>query len=316
MYSKFFLFLFLIFLSSSFVLSLGVAPARTQIDFEPNLKTNFVMSIINNPLIDREVEIYVNLFELDENIREEFRDIVSLENTRISFTKEETVKTLIISLNLPEGFSQGGTHKLRIGARPPLDPSGEGLAVVAGNELDVLINVPEVYVNQKYAIIKEIKILGVTGDSVSPGEDSEINVLIKSESGVILNGVYAEIKVLKDGKVMRTFKTDRINIAPGEEKTFKEIFSTGIIPSGNLVLEAEVFYGSDSVKSVGSLNIIGNTGLDIGKSSYKFSWFWFLIIIIIITILLVVSLLLFFLLRRKKNEQGTQLVGQQMVANQ
>lgn len=299
MYSKIFFLFFLIIFSYSFVFGLGVSPARTEIDFVPNLETSFEMGVINNPQLDREVEIYVNLFQLDENVRDEFRDVISLERTRMSFTKNEAKKTLIVSLSLPEGFSQGGIHKLRIGARPPLSSAGEGLAVVAGNEIDVLINVAEEYVDGKYAVIKELKILDVRADSVNQGEETNIEVLIKSESEVVLNDVYADIKILKDGREIRNIKTKEINIAPGEEKTFSEVFKASGTLSGSFVLDVEVFYGSDSVKSTGSFSIYSEgKGIDIGKSNFEFPWMWILIVVVIALLLII----FFILFKKKKNE--------------
>jgi len=313
-YKIFFLFFF-IFFSYSFVFGLGVSPARTEIDFVPNLETSFEMGVINNPLIDREVEIYVNLFELDENVRDEFRDVVSLGKTRMSFTKNEAKKTLTVFINLPEGFSQAGIHKLRIGARPPLSSDGEGLAVVAGNEIDVLINVAEEYVDGKYAVVKELKILDVRADSVNQGEETNIEVFIKSESEVVLSDVYASIKILIDGREIRTIKTKEIGIAPGEEKTFSEVFNTDNIQSGNFVLDVEVFYGSDSVKSIGSFSVYSEgKGISIGKSDFKFPWMW-LFIIVVIVILLLILLFLFLLLRKKKNEDEVIDVRKESITN-
>jgi len=301
MIRKIFLCLLLGFLTFPSVFSLGVSPGIVEIDFTPNFKTNFQMGVVNTPAKDQDVEVYVNLFQINEDVREEFRDIISLEKTSLSFIESEGGDSLLVSLNFPEGFSKGGIHELRVGARPAAKGEG-GTSISAGNEIRILVNVPEEYVDEKYAIKKELKILNINAQSVKKGENSDIKILIKSESEINLE-VYAIIKVLRNDQEFKTLETDKVNIGPNEEKTLTSFFNTEEIPVGPLVIDVEVFYSDNSVKSTGSMSIlkddVSKRGIEIIKDKNKFLWLWILILIIL---LIAIFLILFLLLRRKKKD--------------
>ena len=298
---RFLLFL-LFFFSFNGVLSLGVSPGVVEIDFEPNLQTSFEMTVINYPLEEQVAEIYPYFITLDSEVIEEFEDIIDLETITMPFTKEESRKSLTVNFNFPEGFSKGGVHELRIGVRPYVEPSQGGLVFRTGNEIKVLINVPEQYVDEKYKVIKDVKIIGINAEIVNQGEIADIEVKIRSESEVVLSDVYAVVKVLNKGVEIGKLETNRISIEPGGEKTLNTKFNTGKL-SGNLILNVEVFYGSDSTKGNGILNIIGEKsgGFTVEKKKFSINWWW-IIIGIIIFLLLLIILLMFILLMKKRNE--------------
>ncbi len=280
---------------------LGVSPGIIEIGFRPNLDTSFEMTVTNTPQASRDVEIYSNLKILDENIVNEFTKIISFEKTKFSFTENETNKKLKVNLKFPEGFSKEGVHELRVGARPFIS-GGEGLAVRAGNEIRVLVNVPKEYVNEKYAIKKELKISKIIADSVKKGENSQIKIFIKSESKTTLNNVYALIKILREEKELTTLETEKISIGSEEEKILQSVFNVGG-NSGILTLNVEVFYESNSVKGDGLLNIIeeGEGEIKITKYNNKFLWLWILLIILLLISIFFVLFLLW--KRRKENKQ-------------
>ena len=298
-----FLILFEFLIVIPIVFSLGVSPGIVEIDFKPNLSTSFEMTVSNTPQASREVEIHSNLRILDKDIINEFTKIISFEETKFSFTENETYKKLKISLNFPEGFSKKGTHELRVGARPFVK-GGEGLAVRAGNEIRILVNVPREYVDEKYAIKKELKILEIIADSVKKGENSNIKIFIKSESKITLNDIYAIIKILKDGNELASLETEKISIGPGEEKILQSVFNVGG-NSGVLTLNVEVFYDSDSVKGDGSLNIIevSEDGIKIVKKDNKSLWLWILLVILL---LILIFFILFLLWKRRKEDKQEQ----------
>ena len=298
------IFLFLIFLLMiPIVFSLGVSPGIVEIDFKPNLSTSFEMTVSNTPPTSVEVEIYSNLDILDKDIAEEFRNVISFEKTKISFSENETHDNLKVNLNFPEGFSKGGIHELRVGARPSVKGE-EGLAVRAGNEIRILISVSGEYVDEKYAIKKKLKILDIKADSVKKSENSNISILIKSESETILNNVYAVIKILKNEKELASLKTEKISIGSEEEKILQSIFNVGG-NSGILTLNVEVFYDSDSVNGEGLLNVIEveEGGIKITKYRNEFFWLWILLIILL---LISIFFILFLLWKRRKEDKKEQ----------
>lgn len=297
----FFIFLFFLFFSNS-VLGLGISPGRVEIDFEPNLQTSFEMAAVNRPARDQVAEIYYDLKLLGEDLAYEYENVVSFERNKIPFTsEEESTERLMVYLNFPEGFSEGGIHELRVGVRPYVEP-GEGLVIRAGNELSVFISVSEEYVDGKYKVVKDVKIIGINAGSVKQGEIADIEVKIKSESEVLLNDVYAVVKILNKGDEIRSLETDKISIGPNEEKILSTRFNPGAL-TGSLVLNVEVFYGSDSIRGNGILNVIGEEGGGFTVEEKKFSikWWWIVIGIVILLLLLII-LLMFILLMKKMNE--------------
>lgn len=309
MFKKIFLILIAILISINFIYGLGVSPGVVNIDFKPNLAYSFDMMIINSPPKDINAEIYVNLLGINKTVIEEFRNIASLEKTSLSFTKNEAEKKIKVDLKFPEGFSQGGIFLIGVGVVPIVESQGFG--VRAGNEITLYINVPNEYVSPKYRIIKKLKILSIDAKSVKQGEKADIDVLIKSESDIILKEVYGKIKIIKDGVELTTIQTDKLDINPGEEKILKSSVLTTSFPSGNLNLDVEVFYGEDSTKGQGTLNIIGTEtagGFNVGDR--KISWMIIFIVIFVVSLIFIILLLLFLLLRRKKDKNKEQMQQQ------
>jgi hypothetical protein len=294
----FFVGIFLLLVES--ILGLGVSPGIIEIDFEPNLQTSFEMRVINYPAKNYDVEVYYNPNELDEEIIYEFEDIVSFENNKLSFNSDEPSKSLSINLNFPEGFSKGGVHELRIGAAPWVNSNG-GLSVRTGNEIRLFINVDEKYVNEKYAKIKGLKILEINSEDVNPEETSKINLRVKSESEVLLEEVYAKIKISKQGNELNILETKKLDISPGEEVNLSILFNVGNYESGNYDLDVEAFYGSDSIKGKGSLKVLGEGGgLLVEEKKFLINW-W--IVLGIVGSLLFFILILIIVLLLKKNKK-------------
>jgi hypothetical protein len=297
---RYFFFIFLIIIFISPVLGLGVSPAKIEMEFNPNLQTSFEMGVHNYPPKNYDVEIYSSLKKLDPEIIEEFRNIISLSNSEMTFKNNEDKKALTVNLNFPEGFSKGGIHELRIGARPYVEPTDEGFAIISGNEIRILINVSEEYVDQKYEVIQKLKILEINAEDVNQGEDANIEVKIKSESEIDLNEVYAAIKVSKQGRVLKKLATEKISIGPGEEKILNAGFNVESL-SGSLILEVEVFYGLDSVIGEGVLKVIedGTGGIALGDKVFKFSWVWVVVIVVVILLIIIIFLLILILKKKK-----------------
>ena len=298
---KYWIVLFVVVYSIVFVSALGVSPGKVELEFTPNLEHIFDMNIFNTLAQKTDAEVYVYLLTLNESVRDEFNNVVSLEKTALSFTESDAQKLVKVTLKFPEGFSKGGLHELRVGVAPVIQ-GGEGLAVRAGNEIRVLVNVADQYVNEKYRIIKTLKIISVSAESVEQGKDSKIAITVKSESPVVLSDVYARITISKDGQIIGNLQTEKTSVNAGEEKVLSSVFNTGSY-SGDLLLDVEVFYGSESVKEKGVLSIRSGPasgGIEISSKSSSFLWLWILIIVIIV---ISIGFILFFLLRRKKDSE-------------
>ncbi len=238
--------------------------------------------------------------QLDSDVVEEFRDVIFLEKTKLSFTEQETIKKINFSIHFPEGFSKQGIHELRIGAVQAKE-AGEGVSIVAGNEIVVLINVSVEYSSDKFARIKKLTILNIRSDEIKKGEKGNISILVKSESDVKLYNVYGKIKVVKDEQEIRSIETNKINLNIGEENSLNTIFDSRGFEEGTLILLAEVFYDSKSETMSGILNIVGeqeDEQGDIKNNSFP------LLVIIIFLLTLIAILLIVLVIKRKKDQQS------------
>ena len=301
-----FIFIFLILIFSSFVLGLGVSPGKIEFDFTPNTQYNFEMKIYNTPIpIDRLVEIYVSFSKLDSDLVSEFENILELETADLIFTENDDIKSLNVNVNMPEGFSTAGAHELRIGALQKSSGEGDGLSVVAGNEIKVLINVDSEDASDKFARIRKIIILNINGEDVEKNQISDINIKIKSESNVELNDVFAVVNVSKSGRLLESLVSESVDIRPNEEKTLNTEFKADV-DIGILTLNVQVFYYNKAVSGKGSLKVLEAVSSESEEEfGFKISYFW--IILIVIFLLVIIILLLIFLLKRKnQNEQQIQ----------
>src|SRR3989344_3685459 len=238
------------------VSGLGVSPGKIEIDFSPNLKTSFNMTVYNSPARNQDVKLYVGFSALDSDLISEFENIISLDTESFSFTEQDTTKIIKVNINFPEGFSTSGIHELRIGAIKDVSAEGEGISIVAGNEVRILIKVPQEYASNKYSRIKRLRILNIYADDIEVGGKSNINVLVKSESDVKLEDVSSKIKVMDGNNLIEILETNKIALDEGEEGDLETVFYAKRVKPGILILDVEVFYDSKSEKGTGSLKII------------------------------------------------------------
>ena len=283
-----------IFLLLNNVYALGVSPGSINLNFKPEYIGSFEIEVVNSPPKDGDVEVYISFLAINETIREEFKDVLNLDKTKISFTKDIPSEKIKVLVKYPKGFSKAGIHELNVGARPIVE-GGEGLATRAGSEVRVFLNVSDAYANPRFAIPKKLSILSVSAKPVKQGEKAEVEIQIKSEAEEVLKKVYGRVKLVYNGQDLASADTKIEDIFPGETRVLTAIFYTNSFPITSLPLNAEVFYGNSIERGTGMLTIIQGVGSEesqICKSS-KCSWCWFWIAILIVIIIIILYLWLF-----------------------
>jgi len=301
MKKSYILFFVLLFIPTIF--SLGVSPAKVELTFEPNLTHQFDFIVQNFPAKNEDVEIYFDLDEIKPELKDEFKKIISFDKTRFSFTEDEDIEIVKVSMQFPEGFSEGGIHELRVGARPVVKEAG--LVFIAGNEIRVLITVPEEYADSKYRIKREVAILNVNADIVRPNQEGNISILVKSNSDIVVENIFAVVKIVADGTIIDTIETEKIQLSSGEERNLIGTFMGKT--AGNYILNVEVYYDYDSVTENGFLRVIDSMGgLEIQETNNKIYYYYFLFFLILLLIILVLFFLFFLWRRRKKDEEDQQ----------
>jgi len=143
------IFLVFIVLVSQGVYSLGVAPARNTIEFEPEFEEEFDMKIYNSAYKDMKVRIYAE-GDLGEDIE--------LDQTELIFSSDEEYKVVRYKVKLPRKLEPPGDHMNNIVIREvPIDSDSEGAvigsSVAVVHQIVVKVPYPGIYA------IAELRIL-------------------------------------------------------------------------------------------------------------------------------------------------------------
>lgn len=180
------------------VLSLGVTPGKITIDFEPNLETTISLTVLNNDQKD---------FTTLALVEGDMKDYVTLEKTRLDFTKEDGSKTLSYKVKLPGSLDKPGTHQTLIKIRETKEKEENG-PITIGTSLEVisllLINVPY---QGKYL---------KTEMFVSEGGAGEETVFVISAENIgeeNIDSIVSQIDIYNaDGEKITTLTTDEKSI--------------------------------------------------------------------------------------------------------
>ncbi len=303
--NKKFIFVIFIFLFLNNVIALGVSPGFVNLDFEPEKLDSFEYTILNYPERDQDVEVYVSLAKINESIREEFQNILSLDKNKITFTKDIPSEKIKVLVKFPKGFSRAGIHEMRVGARPFTQGSEGGMMAVAGNEVIVYVNVSDKYASSKFEIPKKLRILSVNAKSVKKGEKAEVEIQVKSEATEVLKRVRGRVKLVYNDADLASADTQTEDIFPGETRVFTTSFFTIDFPVASIPINAEVVFGDNIERATGTLTILENPEISderqLCKKYAKCSWCWFWIVILVIIIIV----LLYLLLRGKGKSFGS-----------
>jgi hypothetical protein len=132
----FILFLFMLALISN-VSAIGVTPARTTLDFAPNLEKEVSFSVINSEHKDMSVIIFV---------KGDLNSSVTLKQTYADFAASEESKQFSYSVKLPEKIELPGRHEAEIVVLQMPKDLKAGAAVVGAT----VAVVTQLYVNVPY----------------------------------------------------------------------------------------------------------------------------------------------------------------------
>ena len=130
----FFLFSFLLLLTSSQVLALGITPARYTIDFEPGYEGDFTFHILNNVGPNTEVKLFLS---------GDYTQYATLYEDKFNFGPNGRSHSTTISLNLPEynELEKFGRIILKLNSEEIIK-SGGGLRAGTAVNAWIVINVP------------------------------------------------------------------------------------------------------------------------------------------------------------------------------
>ncbi|MBU1135892.1 MAG: hypothetical protein KJ559_00060 [Nanoarchaeota archaeon] len=203
-------FIFVIVLCSGIVnASLGISPAKIEINFQPSLKQEYSYSV-NSGNPEQKLEIYA---------KGEFADYVS-------FDKEELIGGggFIVSLNLPKNIEKPGKHAIIIGVKEKVDEElGGGIGVSIAVQAVIYLNVPY---PGRYAEITLTSDNANAGESVNfkleiinnGKEDLDLSPIIEIFSDETkIETLYFNDRIVKSQTKIKLKKSlDTLNYNPGE----------------------------------------------------------------------------------------------------
>ncbi|MBI4441187.1 hypothetical protein HY639_03395 [Candidatus Woesearchaeota archaeon] len=132
------------------VFSLGIAPAKREVQFQPGLSQHYEIRIINNERRDMDVVLSVD---------GQLHDYIILDKERISLTKDDAQKTIGYTITLPEVL-EPGLNRARIIADEtvPNVRLGEGYVTAqlsVSSFVDVTAPYPEKYVDANFDVVMD-----------------------------------------------------------------------------------------------------------------------------------------------------------------
>lgn len=275
------------------VFALGIAPARTIVDFEPGLERTVEFKVLNNEHKDMKVALYVG---------GELGNIVTLSDFELDFKATEGQKVASYTFKLPEKIDKPGRREIQIVAGEVSEAKAiEGVSVVINllvvHQLIIEVPYPGKYATTELKIVETgrtdqvdflvivnnlgtQKIVEAKGTIDIFGPTNEKLATIVSESGSLEAGVrkefraawsgdinpgnyYAKLTLSYDGDITRSEREFSVGSAQIEIKDISvRDFKLGEIAKFEILVENK---WSDTMKDVYTELIITEEGLHVGR---------------------------------------------------
>ena len=225
-YKLFFVFVILLFCIGNIV-ALGLTPARTTVNFEPNLKRTVIFSVVNSEKADLNLDVYT---------RGELSSSISLERNSLVLGKDESSREVSYNFNLPEKLSPGLHTAEIIVAQPPNGENGDsyvGATLAVATQLYVIVPYPGKYAEADVNILTR---------------DGETRVIIPvSNLGEFdLVSVKANIDIFdENGEKIKSFNTGEVSIKTKEKKEIIGIVTPSLI--GNYRAVVTLLYDGETL---------------------------------------------------------------------
>jgi hypothetical protein len=202
MNKKIILLILFIFLSSN-VFALGVTPARTTLDFEPNMKKNLGFNVINSGGKDIKV-----LFSTQGDLAQ----YITLQTKEAVISSSENSKFFNYELNLPKdlspGLHTGGVFIIEVPAGTSQAETQVLATLAVVTQVYVYVPYPGKYANAKMIVY-----------NANQGEDVTFVFSAVSAGEFDLTSVRANVEIFnKMGEKVDGFSTSSIAIPSGQKK--------------------------------------------------------------------------------------------------
>jgi len=216
-----------ILLLAASVTALGIRPAKTTVNFEPDLEKNYTFSIVNNE--EKDLSLYLSA----EGV---LRDYISLPQETINISALEPLKEVAFSLDLPGALVPGSNlGKITITEKPgEISPISANLQLA--HKVYVIAPYPEKYVDVDISLrIREAK--------------SDILTEIRNSGTRNISRLSALIRVLDNGKIIGKLETEPISLETTKTKQYYLTLNRTLMPNGEYDVYAQIFYDSEEMET-------------------------------------------------------------------
>ena len=313
-YVKLIFYIFTFFLLSNYISAFLISPPKYEVDFESNAQKKVIITLVNKPREDKELDTYIKYEFLHPIAKEELKNAFSLNSSKVYFTNQEDYVYFELLINFPENLSMVGTHDLRVGA---VESAQEGqVAFRAANEVRILIEngndiiiIPPIIenvggnggTNKAKETIRplpttralNIDVLNISAKDVYQGEKSDIIIRVKNNENfnVDITGI---INVLKANTVKEIINIPSTRLEPAKITDLKTFWDTKLAEIGEYTIGATINYQGDSKNVATTMRVKEKNFLII------FSFRNMLIFLLILALIILLLLIILFLLNKKK----------------
>jgi hypothetical protein len=234
----FILFLAFIFMISS-VYALGVTPARTTIDFSPNLQQQIDYDVINS--VGQDMDLVIS-------IQGELSKYISVPSMSSSMSPSESMKSLSYNVNLPETM-EPGLHTADVFIlQVPKGGSESGANVLATlavvTQLHVYVPYPGKYANARMVVY-----------NANQEEDVKFVFPVASAGEFDLTSVRANVDIYnKLNEKIDSFSTNAIEVPSGEKREVVYNWKADV-PIGDYLAKASLIYDEGTINLEESFSV-------------------------------------------------------------
>ncbi|MBU0980305.1 MAG: hypothetical protein KJ709_05840 [Nanoarchaeota archaeon] len=165
--------------------AIGIGPAETVIDFEPNLAVGFTNIILSNSESEMPVTIYV------DTASELFPYAILPENRTFTIPPRGQA-SFTYRIKLPESMERPGSHNLKVGVMEGMSTGGTiGVSTAATTLLRVMVPYPGKYLDPQL-VIKDVE----------QNQTTPITLYFISRGEEIVNRISAKATILSNDKVI------------------------------------------------------------------------------------------------------------------
>jgi hypothetical protein len=239
MIKKYFILFFVLIFILNGVAAIGVTPARTTVNFEPNLQRSVTFSVINSEAKDANLVVAV---------QGELAQYVTLTETSIKMRSTQKSKDITYNVNLLSELSPGlHTAEIVVLQLPSEGEIGEtviGAALAVVTQLYVYVPYPGKYAEA------DLSVFNLDDGNV------QFTIPVISRGDFDLTSVNAKINIYTAlNEKVATISTNEIAIASGQRKEVTALWETSDVKAGPYRAVANLVYDEKTLSLERNFNV-------------------------------------------------------------